>query len=68
MLEVKRGPAIREKGNGIQDWDLFLRSYWLKKTISSSFYDDSNIHGNGCRCCTNTNVRTRNLREVAKRK
>ena len=27
----------------IQDWDLFLRSYWLEKTASSSFYDDTKV-------------------------
>ena len=57
----------------IVDWDSFLHSYWLEKMASSnsSFYDDAKIlHRNGCRCCinTSTNVRSRNLREVTKRK
>ena len=59
MLVVKRGPAVREKGNGIQDWDLFLHSYWLEKMTgsNSTFYDDAKVsHGNGCRCCTCTNT------------
>ena len=49
MLVVKRGPAVREKVNGIKDWDLFLHSYCVEKMTSSSFYDDAKIlHGIGC--------------------
>ena len=63
MLVTKR--ATREKANGIQDWDSFLRSYWLVKMAASTFYDDAKIlHGNNCRCCT----RSRILTEVKKRK
>ena len=74
-LDVKPGPVKynppEAKPKSIVDWDSSLHSYWLDKMASSNstFYDDAKIlHGNGCRCCTNTSVRSRNLREVQKRK
>ena len=68
QLIVKRGPAAKEKENGIgiriQDWD------WLETMAGSSFssYDDANIHRNCCRYYTNTSVHSRNSREARKKK